>query len=61
MTLTLTRCYLDFSFFDRALEVTKMADHSYCESPEVEQLRLESILGSLKFINEARRTLYGNL
>lgn len=49
------------AFFDRALEVTKMADHLHCESAEVEQLRLESILGSLKFINEARRTLYGNL
>lgn len=45
------------AFLDRA-EITKMADHSHCESAEVEQLRLESILGSLKFIYEVSRTLY---
>lgn len=43
--------------FDRA-EETKMADHSRFENVEVEQLRLESILGSLKLINEAHRILY---
>lgn len=35
-----------------------MADHSRFENVEVEQLRLESILGSLKLINEAHRILY---
>ena len=44
------------AFFDRAEITTKMADHSHCESAEVEQLRLESILGSLKLIHEVSRT-----